>query len=75
MWWEQLGPDDARALMSADNEPAESAARVNTLRASVDGMSVVCSVDSTRWPVSPAASAILIVSGSRISPTTITSGA
>jgi len=36
MWWEQLGPDAARALMSADNEAAESAARVNTLRAGVD---------------------------------------
>ena len=35
MWWEQLGPDAARALMSADNEAAESAARVNTLRAGV----------------------------------------
>jgi 16S rRNA (cytosine967-C5)-methyltransferase len=33
MWWELLGADEARALMSADNEPAESAARVNTLRA------------------------------------------
>ncbi len=36
MWWEQLGPDAARALMAADNEAAESAARVNTLRAGVD---------------------------------------
>lgn len=35
-WWEQLGPEDARALMRADNEPAESTARVNTLRAGVD---------------------------------------
>ncbi len=33
MWWEQIGPDAARALMSANNEAAESAARVNTLRA------------------------------------------
>jgi 16S rRNA (cytosine967-C5)-methyltransferase len=36
MWWEQLGPAAARALMRADNEAAESAARVNTLRANVD---------------------------------------
>jgi 16S rRNA (cytosine967-C5)-methyltransferase len=36
MWWKQLGPDDARALMARDNEPAESAIRVNTLRASVE---------------------------------------
>jgi 16S rRNA (cytosine967-C5)-methyltransferase len=32
-WWDELGPEDAVALMRADNEPAESAARVNTLRA------------------------------------------
>jgi 16S rRNA (cytosine967-C5)-methyltransferase len=32
-WWDALGPDDARALMAADNEPAETAIRVNTLRA------------------------------------------
>jgi 16S rRNA (cytosine967-C5)-methyltransferase len=33
MWWEELGPDDARSLMAADNEPAETALRVNGLRA------------------------------------------
>ncbi|HEX8645933.1 MAG TPA: 16S rRNA (cytosine(967)-C(5))-methyltransferase RsmB [Thermoleophilaceae bacterium] len=33
MWWKQLGPDEARALMARDNEPAESALRVNALRA------------------------------------------
>ena len=33
MWWEELGPDGARSLMAADNEPAETALRVNTLRA------------------------------------------
>ncbi len=31
LWWEQLGADDARALMAADNEPAEPALRANTL--------------------------------------------
>jgi 16S rRNA (cytosine967-C5)-methyltransferase len=35
-WWDQLGPEAAVALMRADNEPAESAARVNTLRATRD---------------------------------------
>ena len=38
MWWEQLGADEARALMARDNEPAESAVRVNTLRASPDAV-------------------------------------
>ncbi|MGA9875961.1 MAG: RsmB/NOP family class I SAM-dependent RNA methyltransferase, partial [Solirubrobacteraceae bacterium] len=33
LWWEELGPDDARALMAADNQPGELALRVNTLRA------------------------------------------
>src|SRR3954447_3603324 len=32
MWWDALGPDEARALMRRDNEPAESAFRANTLR-------------------------------------------
>jgi 16S rRNA (cytosine967-C5)-methyltransferase len=32
-WWDQLGAQDAVDLMRADNEPAESAVRVNTLRA------------------------------------------
>jgi 16S rRNA (cytosine967-C5)-methyltransferase len=31
MWWEQLGPTAARALMAADNEPGELALRANTL--------------------------------------------
>jgi 16S rRNA (cytosine967-C5)-methyltransferase len=35
-WWEALGPADTRALMARDNEPAESALRVNTLRAARD---------------------------------------
>jgi 16S rRNA (cytosine967-C5)-methyltransferase len=32
LWWEELGAQDARALMAADNEPAELALRANTLR-------------------------------------------
>jgi 16S rRNA (cytosine967-C5)-methyltransferase len=31
MWWEWLGPDEARALLAADNEPAELALRINPL--------------------------------------------
>lgn len=33
MWWRQLGERRARSLMAANNEPAESALRVNTLLA------------------------------------------
>lgn len=31
LWWDAIGPDEARALMAANNEPAETAVRVNTL--------------------------------------------
>ncbi|MFL5816199.1 MAG: 16S rRNA (cytosine(967)-C(5))-methyltransferase RsmB [Conexibacter sp.] len=31
LWWDALGPDEARALLASVNEPAESALRVNTL--------------------------------------------
>jgi 16S rRNA (cytosine967-C5)-methyltransferase len=31
LWWKQLGPDATRALLAADNEPAELALRINTL--------------------------------------------
>lgn len=33
MWWEELGPVEARLAMAAMNEPAEAAFRVNTLLA------------------------------------------
>lgn len=36
MWWRELGPAQACALMAADNEPAETALRVNALRADPD---------------------------------------
>jgi 16S rRNA (cytosine967-C5)-methyltransferase len=32
MWWKELGPDGARSVMAAMNEPAETALRVNALR-------------------------------------------
>ncbi len=31
LWWQELGADDARALMAYDNEPGEVALRANTL--------------------------------------------
>jgi 16S rRNA (cytosine967-C5)-methyltransferase len=36
LWWDELGPDEARALLAQVNTPAESALRVNTLRSSVE---------------------------------------
>ena len=44
------------------------------IRSIVCGVSCVCSVANTRWPVSAAVIAVPIVSRSRISPTRITSG-
>lgn len=38
LWWEELGAQQARALLARINEPAESALRVNTLRATVPGV-------------------------------------
>lgn len=38
MWWSELGPYDARSLMAAMNEPAETALRVNTLKADPDAL-------------------------------------
>ena len=35
-WWDQPGSRDALALMRADNEPPESAVRVNTIRTTRD---------------------------------------
>jgi len=32
LWWEELGPERARALMAAANRPSERAVRVNTAR-------------------------------------------
>jgi 16S rRNA (cytosine967-C5)-methyltransferase len=31
LWWDWLGPEETRALLAADNEPAELALRVNAL--------------------------------------------
>ena len=45
------------------------------MRSTVFAASIVCSVESTRWPVSAASIAISIVSTSRISPIRMTLGA
>jgi 16S rRNA (cytosine967-C5)-methyltransferase len=38
MWWRELGPQDARSLLAACNEPAEHAFRVNTLRTDIESV-------------------------------------
>ena len=44
MWWDALGPDEARALMRRDNEPAESVVRANTLRIGRDELAAALPV-------------------------------
>jgi 16S rRNA (cytosine967-C5)-methyltransferase len=38
LWWEELGPEDARSLLAACNEPVETALRVNTLASDPEEM-------------------------------------
>lgn len=38
MWWRELGPEDARSLLAACNEPQEAAFRVNTLRTTTESV-------------------------------------
>jgi 16S rRNA (cytosine967-C5)-methyltransferase len=51
MWWDELGADQARALMRHINEPAEAALRVNTLIATVDEVIEALPVPARPAPV------------------------
>src|ERR1700691_812700 len=46
MWWQELAPDATRALLASVNTPAESALRVNTLRAAPE--QVMAELGATR---------------------------
>jgi 16S rRNA (cytosine967-C5)-methyltransferase len=50
LWWEMLGPDPARALMAADNEPSEVALRANTLVTDAERLASELGVPSHRDP-------------------------
>lgn len=45
-WWEELGADEARALLRVVNEPAESALRVNPLVATMEEVAAALPVPS-----------------------------
>jgi 16S rRNA (cytosine967-C5)-methyltransferase len=60
LWWAELGPERARALLRSVNLPAESALRVNTLRADVDGVREQLGVPTSQAPGIPEG---LVVSG------------
>jgi 16S rRNA (cytosine967-C5)-methyltransferase len=53
MWWEALGPDAARALMAAGNEPAEGALRANALRTTPEALRAALPVPSHPAPGVP----------------------
>ncbi len=68
MWWRELGPEGARSLLAACNEPAEVAMRVNTLRASREAVlaqlteaGVRASPAAGSWPL--AAPELVVFSG------------
>jgi 16S rRNA (cytosine967-C5)-methyltransferase len=58
MWWQELGPEVARAALAACNQPAEVAMRVNTLRTDRETMlarlaeaGVGARVPEAEWPL------------------------
>jgi len=67
MWWEELGHEDARTLMAADNDPPETALRVNLLRADPSALAgrlvaAGAAVGAPRGP-GPAPAESLVVEG------------
>jgi 16S rRNA (cytosine967-C5)-methyltransferase len=55
LWWDTLGPDHARALMAADNQPLEVALRANTLLTDAVTLARQLGVDSHLDPRIPEA--------------------
>jgi 16S rRNA (cytosine967-C5)-methyltransferase len=55
LWWESLGPEQARALMAADNEPSEVALRANTLVTDAAALAGELPVRTHRDPAIPEA--------------------
>ncbi|MGB0121034.1 MAG: 16S rRNA (cytosine(967)-C(5))-methyltransferase RsmB [Solirubrobacterales bacterium] len=60
MWWKQLGPERARTVLAAANQPSERALRVNTARVSTDEIlerlaaeDLELEVAEGPWPLAP----------------------
>jgi 16S rRNA (cytosine967-C5)-methyltransferase len=53
LWWETYDPDTARALMAANNEPAEPSIRANTLRTTRDELRAALPVPAHPAPGLP----------------------
>jgi 16S rRNA (cytosine967-C5)-methyltransferase len=66
MWWRELGPDDARSLLAACNEPAELAVRVSTLAGDREaaltklrGAGVEAAAAAGGWPLAAPESVVI----------------
>ena len=66
MWWDELGPEAARGVLAACNEPAEVAMRVNALRTDRDTLlarlaeaGVEARAPQADWPLAAAASIVI----------------
>ena len=60
LWWKQLGPERARSVLAAANEPSERALRVNLARLTLDEARERLSSDvldlepaAGKWPMAP----------------------
>ena len=53
LWFRTLGPDEARALMAALNEPAEAVLRANTLRTTAGELAARLGIPSHPAPGLP----------------------
>lgn len=63
MWWRELGPAHARALMAADNEPSEVALRANTLLTDASTLARELSAQGVRTRLDPAIPEALVLDG------------
>jgi 16S rRNA (cytosine967-C5)-methyltransferase len=53
LWWDELGPADARTLLAAANEPAETALRANVLRSERDELLAALRAEGVRAAAAP----------------------
>ncbi|HEX6228824.1 MAG TPA: 16S rRNA (cytosine(967)-C(5))-methyltransferase RsmB [Solirubrobacterales bacterium] len=81
MWWEEMGPEDARSLLAACNRPAEVALRVNPLRGDREGVlatlregGIDAAAPRAEWPLSVPEQVVLRGPGGDLLPELIAGG-
>src|SRR4029079_17020046 len=62
-WWNERGPDEARALMQNDNEPAESSVRANRLRTTAAALVELLDREGVEARTDPLAPEAVVLSG------------